>query len=79
VDRVVTFPVSELKKWEHAVGTPESLTIRAGKEQAVVEGAELSAIRAGLESGRLTEVSPNHQRSVARPGPQVRSITLEAV
>ena len=77
-DRVVTFPVSELRKWEHAAGEPELLTIDAGKEQVVIDGAHLSSVRAALDLGRLCELRPNHQRSPARPGPQVRSITIEA-
>ena len=79
LDRVVTFPASELRKWEHGVGEPELLTIHAGKEQIVIEGVELSAIRTALDLGRLSEVRQNHQRSQACRGPQVRSITLEAV
>lgn len=79
VDRVVTFPATELKKWEHAVGELELLTIYAGKEQIVIEGMHLSTIRAALDLGRLCEVRQNHQRSQARPGPQVRAITLEAI
>ena len=77
VDRVVTFLVSELKRWEHVAGEPEVLTISAGKEQVVIEGADLAAIRAALDLKRLCEVRANHERSKARPGPRVRRIAIE--
>ena len=77
VDRVVTFPVSELKRWEHIAGEPEVLCINAGKEQVVIEGSELGAICAALDLKRLCEVRVNHERSKARPGPRVRRIAIE--
>lgn len=77
VDRVVTFPVSELKRWEHLAGEPEVLSISMGKEQVVIEGAELGPIRAALDLKRLCEVRANHERSKARPGPRVRRIAIE--
>lgn len=76
-DRVVTFPVSELKRWEHLAGEPEVLSISVGKEQVVIEGAELGAIRAALDRKRLGEVRVNHERAKARPGPRVRRIAIE--
>lgn len=77
-DRVVTFPADEFQRWEHAAGEPERLTITAGKEQIVIEGRELGEIRAALDLGRLCEVRVNFPRpGGARPGPQVRQITIE--
>ena len=77
-DRVVTFPVAQFKRWEHTAGEPELLTIKADKEEIVIEGRELTEIRAALDLGRLCEVRVNFPRSVApRPGPQVRRITIE--
>ncbi len=77
VDRVVTFPLSELKRWEHLAGEPEVISITAGKEQVVIEGAELGAICAALDLRRLSEVRANYERSKVRPGPRVRRITIE--
>lgn len=77
VDRVVTFPFAQLKRWEHIAGDPEILSITAGKEQVVIEGAELAAISAALDLKRLGEVRVNHERSRARPGPRVRRIAIE--
>lgn len=74
---VVTFPRSELRRWDHVAGEPEVLTIRAGTDHVVIEGAGLSEIRAALDAGRLCEVRVNHERSKARPGPRVRRITIE--
>lgn len=76
-DRVVTFPLSELKRWDHIAGEPEVLSISVGREQVVIEGAELGPIRAALDQRRLREVRPNHERSKARPGPRVRRIAIE--
>jgi hypothetical protein len=77
MDRIVSFPSSELKRWEHVAGAPEMLTIRAGKESIVVEGRELNVVRAALDLGRLCELRLNGARSNARPGPQVTCITIE--
>ena len=77
-DRVVTFPADEFRRWEHAAGEPERLTIRTAQEEIVIEGRELAEIRAALDLGRLCEVRMNHPRSSGvRPGPQVRRITIE--
>ena len=77
-DRVVTFPADEFKRWEHAAGEPELLTIRTGKEQIVIEGRELAEVRAALDLGRLCELRVNYPRSPGgRPGPRVRQITIE--
>ncbi len=77
VDRVVSFPMSELRRWEHVAGEPETLTINAGKEQVVVEGQELHVVRAALDLGCLDELRVNQERSNVRPGPRVRRISIE--
>lgn len=76
--RVVTYPVSALRRWEQLAGEPELLKITAGKENIIIQGHELAAIRAALDLGRLVEVHPTPSRNGARPGPRVYSITLEA-
>ena len=76
-DRVVTFPFSEFKRWEHVAGEPELLTIHAGDEVVTVEGAGLAVVRAALDLARLGELRPNYERSGVRPGPRVRQITIE--
>jgi len=78
VNRWVSFPADEFKRWEHAVGEPELLTIKTEKEDIVIEGRELSEVRAALDLGRLCELRVNFPRPTgARPGPQVRRITIE--
>ena len=78
VDRWVSFPADEFKRWEHAMGELELLTITTEKEEMVIEGRELSEIRAALDFGRLCELRVNFPRPIgARPGPQVRRITIE--
>lgn len=76
--RVVTFPASELKRWEHVAGEPETLMIAAGRERIVIEGGELNAIRAALDLQRLAEVRTNYERTKGRPGPRVRRIAIES-
>ena len=77
-DRVVSYPHGELKRWEHAGGEPEVLTINAGKDQVVVEGRELAAIRAALDLGRLCELRPTTPaKPGGRPGTQVKRIAIE--
>ncbi len=78
VDRIVTYPYAELKRWEHIAGEPERLLISAGRERIVIEGTELTAIRAALDKTRLCEVRINNERSKARPGPRVRRIAIES-
>ena len=56
VDRWVSFPADQFKRWEHAVGEPEMLTIKTEKEEIVIEGRELAEIRAALDLGRLCEL-----------------------
>lgn len=77
-DRWVSFPADQFKRWEHVVGEPELLTITAENEEIVVEGRELSEVRAALDLGRLCELRVNFPSTAgARPGPQVRLITIE--
>lgn len=76
-ERVVTFPVSELRRWEHVPGERETLTIHAGKDAIVIEGRELSIPRAALDLGRLCELRITHPRTKARPGPQIFRIAIE--
>ena len=76
-DRAVSFPYGELRRWEHLAGTPEQFTIHAGQEEITVEGSELAALRAALDLGRLCELRLTYARGLARPGPQVRRITIE--
>lgn len=77
VDRVVSYPASELRRWEFSAGTPERLTIHAGRAEITIEGSELAPLRAALDLGRLCEVRQTFSQHTARPGPQVRRITIE--
>lgn len=74
---VVTFPLSELRRWDHIAGEQEVLTVRVGTDHVVIEGTGLSEIRSALDAGRLCEVRVNTERSKARPGPRVRRIGIE--
>jgi hypothetical protein len=76
-DRMVSYPIAELKRWELVAGEPERLTIVTGRESVVVEGKELHAVHAALDLARLEELRCNHERTQARPGPKVRRITIE--
>lgn len=74
----VSYPFDQLKRWEHTLGEPELLTIKADRDEIVVEGRELAEVRAALDLGRLCELRVNFPRPTgARPGPQVRRITIE--
>ena len=78
IDRWVSYPVDQFKRWEHTVGEPEILAIKTEKEEIVIEGRELAEIRAALDLGRLCELRVNFPLPTgARPGPQVRRITIE--
>lgn len=76
-DRVVSYPCSEFRRWEHVIGTPETLVLATAREQIVIEGSELAAIRAALDLGRLAEVRLTFPRQPVRPGPKVERITIE--
>ena len=76
-DRAVSFLASELTRWEHLAGRPETITISAGKERIVVEGRDLSQVHAALDLGHLGELRPNLERTGGQPGPRVHRITIE--
>jgi hypothetical protein len=79
-DGWASFPSSEFRRWDHAIGEPETLTIKTRHEEIIVEGLDLTAIRAALDLGRLCELRVNFPRPQgARPGPQVRRITIEPI
>jgi len=76
-DRVVSFPITELRRWEHVVGNPETLVIRAGAECVRLEGRKLTQIREALDNSKLIEVRQNTSSPSVRSGPSIRRITLE--
>ena len=76
-DRTVSFRLSEVKRWEHVAGNPETLVLKAGKEAVTIEGKELVTIREALDKARLVEVRINANRPSLQPGPVVRAITIE--
>jgi len=77
-DRVVTYPAAQLKRWEHLLGDQETLVIRTDRDEVVIEGRDLTPIRTALDIGRLCELRLNYSAKVgARPGPQIRRITIE--
>jgi hypothetical protein len=76
-DRVVSFPVAELRRWEHVVGNPETLQIWAGSEWVRIEGRKLTQIREALDNSRLIEVRQNTSSPVVRSGPLIRRISVE--
>ena len=77
-DRVVSYPHGELKRWEHAGGEPEVLTINAGKDQVVVEARKLAAFGAPVYPGPLSYPRPTTRaRAGGRPGTQVKRIAIE--
>lgn len=77
-DRIVTFAVSELRKWELVTGEDERLIISAGRERVVIEGVGLAAICAVLETRRLREVRPSGKQLKMRPGVHVQRVILQA-
>lgn len=76
-DRSVSFPLGELKRWEHVAGNPETLSILAGKEVITVEGLNLAEVRQALDDSRLRELRFSGAKAGPRTGPQVRRITVE--
>lgn len=76
-DRVVSFPLGELRRWEHMAGNPERLVVAAGTETVTIEGHHLAAIRAALDSARLREIRATPQKPATRAAPVVRRITIE--
>jgi hypothetical protein len=77
-DRIVTFPVSELRRWEFVSGENERLIISAGRERVVVEGVGLAAICVALENRRLREVRASGKQLKMRPGAQVHRVILQS-
>jgi hypothetical protein len=77
-DRVVSFPIGQISRWEHRLADPETLTILAGSEQIVLEGANLSPVRDALNDAILTGIRSNAGRNTNRPGPQIRHITVRS-
>ncbi|OAM87137.1 hypothetical protein OH491_01165 [Termitidicoccus mucosus] len=77
-DRVVSFPIGELKRWEHIAGNPERLVITAGQEIVTVEGQELSIVRSALDESRLIELRQHERKPATRNGPMVRRIMIES-
>jgi hypothetical protein len=76
-DRMVSYPLAELKRWELVAGEPELLTITTSQEAVVIEGKDLEAVHAALDLARLEELRCNPERTHARPGPKVRRITIK--
>jgi len=76
-DRVVTFPVGELKRWEHVAGNPEQLVITAGSELVRVEGRQLIEARVALDEARLLELRITGSKPQSRNGPVVNRIIIE--
>lgn len=72
---VVSYPTSELRRWEHRTGSPELFTIRIGNEEIAVEGTDLGPVRAALDLGRLCELRLTYKSK--RPGPQIQRIAIE--
>jgi hypothetical protein len=79
-DRVITIPMGEFKRWEHAPGEGEKLTLSTSREEVTIEGRELAPVRAALDLGRLCEVRANYLRAGSnRPGPRIERITIEPI
>jgi len=76
-DRSVSFPAGELRRWEHVAGTPETLTILAGREVITIEGLHLTEVRLALDETRLRELRVSGAKTAGRIGPHVRRITIE--
>jgi hypothetical protein len=76
-DRVVSFPVGELRRWEHTAGNPETLVVAAGVELITIEGQHLAAIRAALDGAKLREIRVTPQKPATRASPVVRRISIE--
>lgn len=76
-DRSVSFPWSEIRRWEHVAGNPETLVIVVGRETVTVVGEQLAEIRTALDLSRLQELRQTPCEGRMRVGPQVRKITVE--
>lgn len=78
VDRTISYPIGELKRWEHVAGNPETLTIVAGSESVIIEGHHLIEVRQALDESRLCELRESVQRDSFRDGPQIVRIIIES-
>jgi hypothetical protein len=76
-DRSVSFPLGELKRWEHLAGSQETLILQTPRETITVEGLHLTEIRQALDDLRLRELRTSAPKIPARTGPVVRRITIE--
>lgn len=74
----VSIPVIRFTRWEHTRATPETILIHTGEERILVEGRDLSGVCAAMDMERLRELRVNvFGKASARPGPQIRRITIE--
>ncbi len=76
-DRIVSYPLGELRRWEYVVGNPERLVIVAGRDQVEVEGHNLKAVCDALDASKLCAVRVNRQRRVFKQNPMIRRISIE--
>lgn len=78
-ESTVTIPISFFRRWEHTRPPAETLTIDTGSERIIIEGSDLAEVRAAIDLGRLCELRVNvSKKAGARPGPQIRGITIES-
>ncbi|MEZ5415455.1 MAG: hypothetical protein R3F03_14210 [Opitutaceae bacterium] len=76
-DRVVSYPLNELRRWEHLAGNPEHLLISVGEEMVRVEGRQLIEVRLALDESRLLELRVSQSRPLVRGGTVISRITIE--
>ena len=76
-DRVVSFPLGELRRWEHVAGNPERFVIVAGREQVKIEGLNLKEVCEALDASKLCAVRVNRQRHGSKKNPVIHRITIE--
>jgi hypothetical protein len=77
-DRSVSFPVSEIERWELIAGSPEQLVVHAGESVVKVEGTGLAEIRDLLDKQRVCEIRITVKRAPEATGAAVRSIAIES-
>jgi hypothetical protein len=77
-DRVVSYPLHELKRWEHLAGNPEQLLISVGHEVIRVEGRQLIEVRLALDESRLLELRMSRSKLMSQSGTTVSRITIES-
>lgn len=78
-DRVVSFPLGELHRWEHVAGNPEKLVIVAGREQVEIEGLNLKDVCEALDACKLCSVRVSRQRHGSKRNPVIHRITIEPI